>query len=108
MTISSSEAKVHPGDLIPFANDSISNSNELDERGHLLGASGKGFQTLKKSPTGEGTVSFPSVYAAVSTNDAQHSGGAIGEASLAGEPYPGTMLSVQPSKESPLPPQMSS
>lgn len=46
------------------------NSNELDKRGHLLSTSGKGFQTHKKEHTQEDIVSFPSMDAIVSVNDA--------------------------------------
>lgn len=74
-SISSWEVEDNPGISFPLPMIALEirtwhNSNELDKRGHLLGASGKGFQTHKKEHTQEDIVSFPSMDAIVSVNDA--------------------------------------
>lgn len=54
--------------MIALAIRKLSNSNQLDERGQLLG--GKDFHTHKKRHMQEDTISFSSVNAIVSANDA--------------------------------------
>lgn len=75
VTISSWEIEDNPGISFPLPMIALEirtrhNFNELDKRGHLLGASGQGFQTPKKDHIQEDIVSFPSMNAIVSVNDA--------------------------------------